>query len=153
MFINTGHGLTINLDHVTIIEDCGSGSRGQRRYRAHLTTGESVPIADYAIDPLEVMTAPVIPARIGDVLIVVTYCGTDDGGPEVVVEKMPVVAWRVAGTVAEPVTVDELAGNQRSGILMADGSVCEPYACSFPTVAAFVENATAALRRDEHDRA
>ncbi|HMM85340.1 hypothetical protein [Azohydromonas sp.] len=142
MFFRIGSRL-LNIDRIVSVNLYG------KVFCARMSDGSTVDFSPIDADDLERATSLHVPSRPGDTMLVVTYYGNTDDGPEYEVDEVPVVAWRIVGPTAEPVTVDELGANQRGGIVMPDGKVCAQYDTTWPTREKFIESMVSRLRERE----
>jgi hypothetical protein len=124
--IHTSGGDLVNLDHVARVR-LQHDDKG--RWVTRLYDAEGGTLGDAEQD-VRLLTSPVVAAAPGTVAVIITICGVDpDGRPDrVKTETVPIVAWRVTGSVhdpaielAHPVFVEEPADNQLCFISMPDG--------------------------------
>jgi hypothetical protein len=143
-FLATRQGDLINSAHVRRIVDGGERRLGQpkRVILAVMDDGGEHELAQFAdVGEVEDALLPVVPAAPGYTWLV--YFAHDPP----VVERFPVVAWRIDGVEASPVTFEDYAeaGNiVGAGILVPDGRVICPREATFPSEAEWAE---AMLRR------
>jgi hypothetical protein len=128
-FLRTADGGLVNADRVERIDD---GARKGLQWQARATLKEGG-YATLSMDKAEIENAllPVVTALPGYVRLCYYADGGDDGGPWV--DRMPIVAWRIAEDIALPVTPDEDKDDTlRSGVLLPDGRVVQPFMQTFP---------------------
>lgn len=142
MFYKTAWGEVINLDHlVTVRPSAGD------RVRGLMTDGSEVQLQDYDARLIVDLTRSVVAARPDDRAVVVTWYG-EDNEPTHDAQDVPVIAWALDGNVMAPVFADHIdEGQQSVGILMPDGTVCDPYNCIWSTRQAFIEDEAQRFRR------
>jgi hypothetical protein len=130
-FLRTADGGLINADRITRIEDEAGATKARRRSRAIFSDGKAVTLAD-DINEIENTLLPVVAAAPGHTLLRYYTEWTVDGGPGI--ERLAIVAWRVAENCALPVTpdVDEKSSNCiGEGVLQPDGQVVRSYDATF----------------------
>jgi hypothetical protein len=102
--------------------------------RATLRDGTSLTLID-DLDEIEKALLPVVAAQPGYTLLTYYVEWAEDGGRGI--DRMPVVAWRIDGVTALPVTPDseeEKSSNCiGSGVLMPDGRVVRHTSRRSPT--------------------
>ena len=139
-FLRTADGGLVNADRIERLDpEKTTGRVGNVIWRSRAAFVASCDVT-LAKDIGEISTAllPVVAAAPGYVRLRYFEAGGDDGGPWV--DRMPVVAWRIAEDVALPVTPDEDRDDAlRSGVLLPDGRVVQPFMQTFPDEGAWRE--------------
>ncbi len=143
MFLDTAFGETINLDHLVRVDQAND----RQRRRGLMSDGSEVLLGAEDVRQITLLTRPLVPARPEDRAVLVTWYG-DDSSPNYGVDEINVVAWALDGEVMVPVFADEiLPAQQRVGVLMPGGWVCDPINYTWPTREQFIDDAVAGLRQ------
>jgi hypothetical protein len=79
----------------------------------------------------------VVPATVGQEAISFLMQTDDDEGPEIIVSRKAVVAWRISQEAALPIVAgDSPASNETVMVLQPDGRVCDPFNQEWPSIEA-----------------
>lgn len=141
MFVRTETGY-FSEHQIEIITKKDTNIYGRKTQRwAAIVNGQA-----HWIDDDDLPQGTIIPAIPGFDLLV-CYKDNDQIG----VLEFPIVAWKVVGGVAEPVTV-EPNDNQWYGIRPPNGKIKVPYEEFFDSIEDFIAEFERRLRRDEKAR-
>ena len=137
-FLRTADGGLLNaarLDRIDPEKTTGKAGNVIWQARATLEDGGCVTLSlDKAV--IETALLPVVGAGPGYVRL--RYWDGEGEDGDGLVDRMPIVAWRIAEDVALPVTPDEDRDDAlRSGVLLPDGRVVQPFMQTFPDEAAW----------------
>lgn len=147
MFYETSDGEVINLDHLVRV-----GPSNGRRVLGGMSDGSEISLQDYEIGLIVSMTRSIVAARPDDRAVIVTWYG-DDNEPTHSTQDVPVIAWALEGDVMAPVFAEPInERQQRAGILMPHGRVCEPFNCTWATRQDFIDDSLQSLREEDARR-
>jgi hypothetical protein len=134
-FLRTTRGGLVNADQIERIDE-EREKYGLRHSLAILKEGGSVELTE-TLQDIEDGFRPVVAAAPGYVRI--RYCEEWNEDGSAGVERLPIVAWRIDGGVAFPITPDdnEIDG-LNAAVLMPDGQVVQSFMARFDNEAAWL---------------